>query len=52
MKRGQGMAVAEFADLLADGMSVRAASEAMGVSIDTGKSYLRRIRHKLGWQAQ
>lgn len=40
-----------FAELLAEGRTVKQASEEMGIRLDYGKSMLQRIRRRLGWQA-
>lgn len=51
MKRGQGRALHEFAERLScHGDEFRAAAE-MGLSAATARTYLKRIRKRLGWQA-
>lgn len=51
-KRGQGQALAEFAEHLAETGNVRDAARAMKTTVLTGKSYLKRIKAALGWQAR
>lgn len=41
-----------FADLLSEGLTVKAASERMGYDKEYGNAMLQRIRRGLGWQAR
>lgn len=41
-----------FAELLAEGSTMTAASQALGIGISTGREYLGRIRAGLGEQAR
>ncbi len=40
-----------FADMIAEGVTITAASKSLGVSMQRGSQLFRRIREELGWQA-
>lgn len=42
----------DFAEALAEGMSITAAAGSVGVSQQRGSKMLQQIRRELGWQAQ
>lgn len=40
-----------FAELIAEGVTITAASKLLGISMQRGSQLFKRIREELGWQA-